>query len=248
LPFGQQYRPFTLLAAARRGTSSFGVLLSTRIGFAFYDSYTPQPKPSEQDFQRRPQPDNRWRLIEGMPSRAVKTDRSDDKPMVSKFDLATLVYTIDTWSMEMVQAYNPVTDQRAVMYLQMHLPGAIEKLITLAEANGLAGDVLDMYVTRRFEAAQRITAESEAIEGVFEDADDEEEPEKPEAAEPASAEQQDGISDDELRDLTETKVGRMPRAKAAKEIGIAPSTLVSFLNGGKPHGTTQEKLQAWLNA
>lgn len=43
------------------------------------------------------------RLIEGMPARVVKTDKSDAKPAVSKFDLATLIYTVDTWSMDMVK-------------------------------------------------------------------------------------------------------------------------------------------------
>ena len=92
------------------------------------------------------------RLLEGTAQR--RSDKNDDKPAVSKFDLATLVYTIDTWSMEMVQGYNPVTDVRAASYLTMHLPSAIEKLIALAEANGLAGDVLDAYVARRIAAAQ----------------------------------------------------------------------------------------------
>ena len=52
-------------------------------------------------------------------------------------------------------AYNPVTDVRATMHLQAHLPGALHKLITLAEANGLAGDVLDAYVEGRVQSVSR---------------------------------------------------------------------------------------------
>jgi hypothetical protein len=43
---------------------------------------------------------------------------------VSRFDLGDLVHLIDSWSLEMVQAYNPVTDIRAATYLSTHLAGA----------------------------------------------------------------------------------------------------------------------------
>jgi hypothetical protein len=82
--------------------------------------------------------------------------RTESKSALSKFDLASLVFSLDSWSTEMVESYNPTTDARAMSYLSTHLGGALHKLIVLAESTGNlgAGQVLDDYVARRMQALQ----------------------------------------------------------------------------------------------
>ena len=199
------------------------------------------------------------RLIEGTAQR--RSDKNDDKPAVSKFDLATLVYTIDTWSMEMVQGYNPVTDARAASYLTMHLPGAIEKLIALAEANGLAGDVLDAYVARRIAAAQPEPTPEPAPEiPTPEPAPEIPPPEPapeipppepaPEIPPPDSAASSFFDVDAELRqrlqEHLDAHAGGTTRESTASRIGISTPTLRMFLDGGRIYAKTRTAIEDYL--
>jgi hypothetical protein len=63
----------------------------------------------------------------------------------------------------------------------------------------------------------------------------------------AAEQQDDGISDAELRELVEAKKGRRSANATAKEIGVTPTTLTSFLNGGTPYGKTRTRLQAYVS-
>ena len=172
----------------------------------------------------------------------TKAKAEHDRPALAKYDLATLIYYVDTWSIEMVKDYNPTTDARAMSYLSSHLAGALHKLIVLAEANGLAGDVLDAYVARR--AAQ----ESDGVPGDAATA------EEPVAAPGAPAGQREALPVDALRRRVWVKVGctayttpKEWKAKAA-EIGIGVTTLQRFLDddrGSKPNAKTLTALQAY---
>jgi hypothetical protein len=186
--------------------------------------------------------DKARRVIGTGGARVKKRNKSDDKPAPSKFDLATLVYTVDTWSMDMVKAYNPVTEARAMAYLHTHLPGAIEKLISLAEANGLAGDVLDAYVARRM-AALRAAQEAAQDELASGQQDGNLEP-----AEGSGADDPDADLRQRLRDFMDAHHGGRSTASVAGRIGIGAGTLKVFLEGDRIYAKTRTAIEAYLTA
>jgi hypothetical protein len=178
----------------------------------------------------------------------------ETKPTVSKFDLSSLVYSIDTWSMEMVRGYNPVSDVRAASYLSTHLPSALEKLIVLAEENGLAGDVLDAYVTRRLEA-MGVTlrqARQEAPQGGDAALPARNTTQPAVAAPEPPAAEREANGDAGLRErLTlrlQDRMGSTGMASVAAEIGVAPQTLKCVLDGNPMQARTRAKVKAWLDA
>ena len=173
------------------------------------------------------------RLIEGGgPTKTIE----DKAPDASRFDLANLVQQIDKWSEEAVRAYNPVTDVRATMHLQAHLPGALHKLITLAEANGLAGDVLDAYVEGRVQSVSRRWRH----------------PDQPEPAEELGDELEEAApaGDDDLRRRLSERLaddGSTAMAGVASAIGISKPTLKSFLAGHAIYARTRERIETYLS-
>ena len=171
---------------------------------------------------------------------ATKTVQ-DKAPEAARFDLANLVQQIDKWSVEAVLAYNPVADVCAATHLQVHLPGALHKLITLAEANGLAGDVLDQYVEGRVASVSWRWRHSDQPE--------------PEPTEELGDEldRQDAApaGDDDLRrrlgDRLPDTPGSTGRARVASEIGISLPTLKSFLAGNAISARTRARIEAYLS-
>ena len=56
---------------------------------------------------------------------------------------------------------------------------------------------------------------------------------------------EDAVSVDDLRVAAFERVRRSSFRVVAKEIGVAHTTLASFIHGAQPYGSTLAKLQAW---
>jgi hypothetical protein len=166
--------------------------------------------------------------IEGVDSKSLPGG-AGVKSAASRFDLGELVQLIDSWSEEMIRAYNPITNTRASSYLTAHLSGALRKLIILAECNGLAGDVLDGYPVRAAAAKDVTPAE----------------PEQPAPeAEPGSAK----LDLDAVRSRMRTKLEYegLTVAALSRQIGVGQNVVTDFLSGGKPYAKTAAKYAVWM--
>lgn len=56
---------------------------------------------------------------------------------------------------------------------------------------------------------------------------------------------ENAVSVDELRTAATDRVRRSSFRLVAQEIGVAHTTLASFIHGAEPYGRTLAKLQAW---
>ena len=157
--------------------------------------------------------------------------RGADKPASDRYDLATLIYLIDSRSEDMVRVYNPVIDVRAASYLSSHLAGALAKVIILVEVNGFGGEVLDAYVARRVMAARRAQEAAQKAE----------EP----GVGGGGADQEDGAAQDDLEAFVrrlEDAMGDATQKSFARRLGVSIPTLTKILAHKPVRASTREQI------